>query len=90
MISRGKLAFLVFVLLVFAASAWAGYTLHGKYVSVRQLAQPGWCCMPQHRECVATASSADCRAGGGSTFNWNQSACISICSAGPTQHIKRQ
>lgn len=70
---------MVLGLLLFGGSAWAGFRAHARYATERQLAQSGWCCLPENRECSVISGSDACRGQGGTTFNWDQAACNAVC-----------
>ena len=80
MISRSTLLFAVALVAVFGASAYAGYWYRSRQAVDQVLAQDGWCCMLERRECVVTTGMDACEASGGASFNWDRSACDAACS----------
>ncbi len=79
MISRGTIALLVSLLVLFGVSAWVAYTYRAGSALQQQYAQPGWCCMLQKRTCVVAESLSACEAQGGATFDWDRSSCDVAC-----------
>ena len=80
MISRSAFALFLVAVVLFACAAWGGFRVHRIYGSRQQQAQPGWCCQPETRSCTVSMGNEDCRAQGGTTFNWNRETCANICA----------
>ena len=79
MIERRTLVMLLLAIVMFCVGGYVGYRARQWWDSQKQLAQPGWCCMPDRRACVVSPGADACRGAGGATFNWDRAICSRLC-----------